>query len=170
MKRGAIGLGLLGVLVLGLWVSRAGQVPPEAPTEPVAEPERKAVPTRIGTAVTRTVEPRERSTVRDPAARRVVADPAEAPFRTFASRAAPRWQGLSLELRRLGHDDLADETWSMAGWIRSQRQDPERDTQAILEAQDDLLSRVEALPDLDSEAKVGVESVRETVEGLRAAE
>jgi len=163
-------LGLLGVLLLGLWAIRAFQEEPEeALPEPAAEPEQQVVPTRAGTPVNRTLEPRERSAAQDPAGRRVVADPAEAPFRTFASRAAPRWQGLSLELRRLGHDDLADETWSMAAWIRGQRQDPERDSDAILEAQDDLLGRVEALPDLDDGARVGLEVVRQSVEGFRGA-
>lgn len=174
MKKLALGVVSLAV-VGGLFVAFSGEAPASDPVADVAVDQKvsKRVPVRQAQGETRYVKPKERTDAPSKPARGA-GEPTEAevraaPFVVFSSRAAPRWQGVSIELRRLGHDDLADEAWSMAGWIRGQRSDAERDDVAILEAQQDLLERVQALPDLDGAAQTQLASVTETVTGYGEA-
>jgi hypothetical protein len=72
-------------------------------------------------------------------------------------------------LKRLGQADLARETWTMAGWIRDQRTDPDRDDEAVIQAQRDLLVRVHALSGLDTEAREQIAHISESIDGYAQA-
>ncbi len=160
-----IGLGSVALVGLLVWVLVAREDPPHSPgvetlphsPDPVVRDAESRAPR---------VVPRVREEGSVPSPRQgepTEAQRAAAPYMAFSSRGAPRWQGIALELRRLGQEDLADECWSMAGWIRDQRQDVGRDDPAILQAQDDLLSRVEAWPGLDGPAREKLEPLRASI-------
>jgi hypothetical protein len=163
------------ILVVGL-VKVFSEGPPkeDPPSADVPESESpKPVAVRQTSEPSRALVPKNREDG-PPKPPRGAVEPTEAqlagaPFVRFSSRAAPRWQGVSLELKRLGHTDLAEETWSMAGWIRDQRSDAGRDDEAILEAQRDLLGRVEELVGLDALALEQIHNVRSSITGYSDA-
>ena len=166
MKRVVLGL---SVVVLGVW----GFLALGEGDDPVEQAETRNV-MAVGGMTERVMSPGDHPLAKDREAnppmrpREGTTDPtpeqvAAAPFVTFSSRAAPRWQGVSRELRRLGYDDLAEETWSMAGWVRAQRTNSERDDATVVEAQEDLLGRVLQVPDLDPPAAEAVAAIKDTI-------
>ncbi len=167
MKRVLTGLAVLVLGVSGVRYFGGGEDPverSEARTLEGAEPvaQRETSPGAHPLARDREADPPMRPRVGpgEPTPEQIAA----APFVTFSSRAAPRWQGVSRELRRLGHEDLADETWSMAAWVRARRADTERDDATVVEAQQDLLERVLAVPDLDPPAADAVAAIKDTIQ------
>jgi len=169
MKRTMIGLSVV-ILGVGAFLVLGGDEPAAPGTEARADARADRVAVREAQGATRglgakdpvanpPMPPRNRTIGGEPTPEQLAA----APFVTFSSKAAPRWQGVSLELKRLGHAELADETWSMAAWVRAQRTNPERDDATVVEAQDELLERVLALSDLDPPAAEAVAQIKDSI-------
>lgn len=169
MKRALIGLSVV-FLGVGAFLVLGGDEPASPQAQALAAARADRVAVREAHGATRGLGPKDRE-ANPPMAPRsgtIGGEPtpeqlAAAPFLSFSSKAAPRWQGVSLELKRLGHADLADETWTMAAWVRTQRTDPDRDDATIVEAQDELLLRVLAVPDLDPPAAEAVAQIKDTI-------
>ena len=168
MRRVAVVVVALVGVGVGAWLLGSGSEAPEPVTAAAAETDVDGdqVPVRASSELQ--VRPKDLASGPPQPPRRGTHEPTEeelaaAPFVSFSSKAAPRWQGVSRELRRLGHDALADASWEMAQTLRELRRDPEREDQAVLEAQHALLEQVLAVPDLDPPAAEAVASVKDVI-------
>ncbi|GEM_PF-3308282 len=167
MKRGLLGLAAvllgIGVIVASGSDDPAGEPQATATQRPTAGPVREAVgQVRYVTPKDRSEQPPKPARAGSPTGEPTPEQLAAAPFVRFSSQAAPRWQGVGLELDRLGHTELADETRAMATTLRAGRHDRDRDDQAIVDAQQALLDAVLAV-DLDPPAAQAVAAIKDSI-------